>query len=207
MCTAVASPSRELPDWQCDLTKASAVCEEAGALQGMRAVVALAQEPSAQERAEAAAANETWVAYPDDSPRRSPFFAGDSRAAMVPLLAHQAGPSLLMFSGIVSCFLSSFGPRCLGLDPAVQSRDFAKVVECNQHQHPAVQIGMDSPQKPGYGTPMLMIWQQGMSVLKEATSGKTWLSVCPARAETIGQRNNDDSTQGSSEFTWATSQT
>ncbi|KAK9916685.1 hypothetical protein WJX75_005772 [Coccomyxa subellipsoidea] len=49
---------------------------------GMRAVVALAQEPTAQERTEAAAANETWVAYPDDSPRRSPFFAGDSRAAM-----------------------------------------------------------------------------------------------------------------------------
>jgi hypothetical protein len=86
----------------------------------MRAVVALAQEPTAQERTEAAAANETWVAYPDDSPRRSPFFAGDSRAAMVPLLAHQARPSLLMFSGDVSCFLSSFLPRSVGLEPAMQ---------------------------------------------------------------------------------------
>ena len=56
----------------------------------MRAVIALAKEPSTEDRLEAAAANETWVAHPDDSPRRSPFFAGDSRAAMVPLLAHQA---------------------------------------------------------------------------------------------------------------------
>ncbi len=59
-------------------------------VQGMRAVIALAKEPSTEDQLEAAAANETWVAYPDDSPRRSPFFAGDSRAAMVPLLAHQA---------------------------------------------------------------------------------------------------------------------
>ncbi|EIE26267.1 hypothetical protein COCSUDRAFT_39407 [Coccomyxa subellipsoidea C-169] len=50
--------------------------------QGMRAVIALAKEPSTEDQLEAAAANETWVAYPDDSPRRSPFFAGDSRAAM-----------------------------------------------------------------------------------------------------------------------------
>ncbi len=56
----------------------------------MRAVVALVQEPSDAEKAEAAANNETWVTFPDDSPRRSPFFAGDSRAAMVPLLAHEA---------------------------------------------------------------------------------------------------------------------
>ncbi|CAL8466520.1 g6056 [Coccomyxa elongata] len=49
---------------------------------GMRAVVALVQEPTDVEKAEAAANNETWVTFPDDSPRRSPFFAGDSRAAM-----------------------------------------------------------------------------------------------------------------------------
>ena len=89
-------------------------------MQGMRAVVALAQEPTAEERAEAAAANETWVAYPDDSPRRSPFFAGDSRAAMVPLLAHQARPSLLVIPGVLSCHLYSFWPRSVGLEPAMQ---------------------------------------------------------------------------------------
>jgi len=57
--------------------------------QGIRAVVALEKAVGAADKAEAAAVNETWVVYPDDSPRRSPFFAGDSRAAMVPLLAHQ----------------------------------------------------------------------------------------------------------------------
>ena len=33
--------------------------------------------------------NETWSYYPDDSPLRS-YYGGDTRAALVPYLAHQA---------------------------------------------------------------------------------------------------------------------
>lgn len=59
-------------------------------------MVALEKEVDAADKAEAAAVNETWVVYPDDSPRRSPFFAGDSRAALVPLLAHQVTSFFLL---------------------------------------------------------------------------------------------------------------
>ncbi len=69
-------------------------------MQGIRAVVASVQEPSEAEKAEAAANNETWVTFPDDSPRRSPFFAGDSRAAMVPLLAHEVMLPFLVTSHV-----------------------------------------------------------------------------------------------------------
>lgn len=60
--------------------------------QGLTTVVALEAHAKESEAEDAAANNETWVSYPDDSPRRSPFFAGDSRAAMVPLLAHEVRP-------------------------------------------------------------------------------------------------------------------
>ena len=55
----------------------------------MRGVVAFATEQDEEARSEAAAANETWLAYPDDSPVRTVTSGADSRAALAPLLAHQ----------------------------------------------------------------------------------------------------------------------
>ena len=55
----------------------------------MRGVVAFAMEQGEHARRDAAAANETWLAYPDDDPVRTVTSGADSRAALVPLLAHQ----------------------------------------------------------------------------------------------------------------------
>ena len=58
-------------------------------VQGMRGVVAFATEQDEQAREGAAAAHETWVAYPNDDPVRTVTSGADSRAALVPLLAHK----------------------------------------------------------------------------------------------------------------------
>lgn len=58
-------------------------------MQGMGGVVAFATEQDEEARREAAAANETWLAYPDDDPLRTVTSGADSRAALTPLLAHQ----------------------------------------------------------------------------------------------------------------------
>ena len=55
----------------------------------MRGVVAFATEQDEHMREEAAAANETWLAYPDDDPVRTATSGADTRAALMPLLAHQ----------------------------------------------------------------------------------------------------------------------
>ena len=55
----------------------------------MRGAVAFAAEQEQGLAEEAAAANETWLVYPDDDPVRTVTSAADSRAAIVPLLAHQ----------------------------------------------------------------------------------------------------------------------
>ena len=61
----------------------------AACVQGMRGVVAFATEQEEALIREGIAANETWIAYPDDDPVRTSTSAADSRAALVPLLAHK----------------------------------------------------------------------------------------------------------------------
>ena len=59
-------------------------------MQGTKTVVAV-NDPQLVSRyaAEAAAANEIWVAYQDDSPPLRAKHPGDPRAAFTPWLAHQ----------------------------------------------------------------------------------------------------------------------
>ncbi|KAK9811263.1 hypothetical protein WJX72_000828 [[Myrmecia] bisecta] len=58
-----------------------------GHRQGIRTVV-LSDKASSNDRlAEGKQFNETWAAYPDDSPLRS-LYPGDSRAALAPFVAH-----------------------------------------------------------------------------------------------------------------------
>ena len=57
----------------------------------MRGVVAFAREQDESARREAAALNETWLAYPDGKPLRAVTLGAESRAALAPLLAHQVG--------------------------------------------------------------------------------------------------------------------
>ncbi|KAK9917000.1 hypothetical protein WJX75_009748 [Coccomyxa subellipsoidea] len=75
--------------------------------QGVRTVVALDAQPSAEQQSEAAAAGETWVFYPNDLPKRSAY-SGDTRWALTPFLAHQAlnGSSYkwLLFGGADTVF-------------------------------------------------------------------------------------------------------
>ena len=67
-------------------------------MQGMRGVVAFATKQHEHTGREAAAANETWLAYPDDDPVRTVTSGADSRAALAPLLAHQVGSSVAVCS-------------------------------------------------------------------------------------------------------------
>lgn len=60
--------------------------------QGIRTYVASNQTLTAEERPAVAALGETWEAYPDDVPLRSLALKGDSRAALVPFLAHRFRP-------------------------------------------------------------------------------------------------------------------
>ncbi|KAK9807756.1 hypothetical protein WJX72_008195 [[Myrmecia] bisecta] len=55
---------------------------------GIRTFIASSHEPSAEQKAEGKAFQEVWSSYPDDNPVRS-FYAGDSRAALMPFLAHR----------------------------------------------------------------------------------------------------------------------
>ena len=68
-------------------------------MQGMRGVIAFAREQDERARRESAAANETWLAYPDDNPVRTVISGADSRAALAPLLAHQVGSHASTASG------------------------------------------------------------------------------------------------------------
>jgi hypothetical protein len=75
----------------------------------MRGAVAFAAEQEQGLAEEAAAANETWLVYPDDDPVRTVTSAADSRAALVPLLAHQVKcntPGL-------ACKPSANSPSCM----------------------------------------------------------------------------------------------
>lgn len=69
----------------------------------MRGAVAFAAEQEQGLAEEAAAANETWLVYPDDDPVRTVTSAADSRAAIVPLLAHQVQCDTLQPSAKPSC--------------------------------------------------------------------------------------------------------
>lgn len=75
----------------------------------MRGVVAFATEQDAQTRSKAAAANETWLAYPDDDPVRTVTSGADSRAALAPLLAHRVSKESYTDATAVlgSCFPAS----------------------------------------------------------------------------------------------------
>ena len=46
----------------------------------------------------AAAHNETYVFYPDDTPLHSLALKGDSRAALVPFMAHRCAPSSVLLT-------------------------------------------------------------------------------------------------------------
>lgn len=54
----------------------------------MRTYIALNHPPTEEQIADGKLHNETWGHYPDDNPRRS-MYPGDSRAGLVPFLAHQ----------------------------------------------------------------------------------------------------------------------
>ncbi|KDD73155.1 hypothetical protein H632_c2477p0 [Helicosporidium sp. ATCC 50920] len=54
----------------------------------IRAFIANNNPPSKKVVEEGLKYNETWSYYPDDHPRRS-LYAGDTRAALVPFLAHR----------------------------------------------------------------------------------------------------------------------
>lgn len=56
--------------------------------QGIRTLIAANFHPSEAMLADGRAHNETWMYYPDDVPLRS-LYAGDSRAALMPFLAHK----------------------------------------------------------------------------------------------------------------------
>lgn len=59
----------------------------------MRTLIAANFHPSDAMQEEGRAFNETWIYYPDDVPLRS-LYAGDSRAALMPFLAHKVyGPT------------------------------------------------------------------------------------------------------------------
>lgn len=59
--------------------------------QGIRTVVAMDAYPTEEQRRGAAEAEETWVFYPNDLPKRSAY-SGDTRWALTPFLAHQVAP-------------------------------------------------------------------------------------------------------------------
>lgn len=56
--------------------------------QGMRTVISSNNQPAEELLRDGQLHNETWVTYPDDNPLRS-LYGGDSRAALVPFLAHR----------------------------------------------------------------------------------------------------------------------
>lgn len=56
--------------------------------QGVRALIASNEKPSAAQVEEGNMFNETWTWWPDDLPQRS-MYVGDTRAAIVPFLAHK----------------------------------------------------------------------------------------------------------------------
>lgn len=59
------------------------------ALQGLRTFHATNYKMSEGNRTAHAAHNETYVYYPDDAPLHSLALKGDSRAALVPFMAHK----------------------------------------------------------------------------------------------------------------------
>lgn len=56
--------------------------------QGIRTFIATNVKPSPELIEEGKRHNETWAHYADDQPLRS-LYAGDTRAGMVPFLAHK----------------------------------------------------------------------------------------------------------------------
>ncbi|KAK9807637.1 hypothetical protein WJX72_005062 [[Myrmecia] bisecta] len=56
--------------------------------QGIRTFIATNHEPAKELVQEGARFQEVWSSYPDDTPRRS-YYEGDSRAALMPFLAHK----------------------------------------------------------------------------------------------------------------------
>ena len=71
-----------------------------GMLQGLRTLHATNYNMSEGNRTACAAAhNETYEFYPDDVPLHSLALKGDSRAALVPFMAHRCAPSSLLLPG------------------------------------------------------------------------------------------------------------
>ena len=58
-------------------------------MQGIKTFIATNYNLTEGNRTAAAAHNETYAHYPDDSPLHSLALKGDSRAALVPFLAHE----------------------------------------------------------------------------------------------------------------------
>ena len=72
----------------CHLARVVQPLPSNGSTQGTRTLIAANFHPSEAMLADGRAHNETWVYYPDDVPLRS-MYAGDSRAALMPFLAHK----------------------------------------------------------------------------------------------------------------------
>lgn len=62
--------------------------------QGIRTFVATNHTLTGNEKDLFVGEGETWSSYPDDVPLRSLALKGDSRAALVPFLAHRSQPPL-----------------------------------------------------------------------------------------------------------------
>ncbi|KAK9815274.1 hypothetical protein WJX72_000949 [[Myrmecia] bisecta] len=90
--------------------------------QGIRAFIASDAELSDEQKAERRAFNETWCNYPNDEPLRS-YYPGDSRAALVPFLAHrhfgETYKWMLYGDDDTMWFLNAASTMVHGLDPEV----------------------------------------------------------------------------------------
>lgn len=63
-------------------------------MQGIRTFIATNYNLTEGNRTANAGHNETYAFYPDDSPLHSLALKGDSRAALVPFLAHECASDL-----------------------------------------------------------------------------------------------------------------
>ncbi len=109
--------------------------------QGLRTLVATNETPPVWKVKEGRKHNETWTWYPDDEPLRS-LYAGDSRAAMVPFIAHKAFEGKYKWyvcvcvgsGGVLECVCVQTGCRVWVCDERVYHR--VGDVTARQHEVP-----------------------------------------------------------------------